>query len=616
VAQLFAYKVTSFLPIPCVLFVLIFSSEALAAKPVPPIKPSSLNAQARSSSEIDLNWNDDSSNELGFKVERSTNGGGFLQIAKVGANIKSFNDTGLSNSTNYTYRVMAYDKRTISLSSNSASAMTLAPSPAPSPTPSPSPGPTPVPTTGVIQVSDYGDGTASLANTQAACDAVAIGSTVILPPGIVSWSNSLNITKALTLQGAGAGTGGTKIVASGAMPNGFILITHLVTTGLVRITGIHFDALSPAPPWILKIWPANDIANLRIDHNVFKQGQTHIEVNGAKGVIDHNDHFNAVQAISFSAGTRAQADASWASLNAGSADALFIEDNRFITDAEYAMAYTQEQIATYNGGKLVVRHNQFNADNMSDELGNYTPFMAHGSADGGCGGAGYWESSSCQRRGQSVIEFYDNIESGKRIDFLYISRGSVNLVYNNAIVGTVLYNPRIILVEEEYFSDNWKIHRTAWPAEDQVHNTFIWNNTYRGYDFNQELYGSVETTPTNYECTGAGVPMSCCSGNGAGTCGNLSNPKLNPFLRLDRDYFLHAPCGASDLKDAFGNTCTQGMETFTGAKGASSTFPTDGTTYPTQGTMIFVPDVANAYYDYKPFTYPHPLVTSPAGAAL
>ena len=53
---------------------------------------------------------------------------------------------------------------------------------------------------------------------------------------------------------------------------------------------------------------------------------------------------------------------------------------------------------------------------------------------------------------------------------------------------------------------------------------------------------------------------------------------------------------------------------FTGKNGASNTFPTDGSTYATQGTMQFVPTGPNAYFGYVPYRYPHPLAT-PAAAS-
>jgi hypothetical protein len=88
--------------------------------------PSSLTAQALSSSKVRLTWTDKSASESGFRIERSpltdTN---FTQIATVGANITSYTNTGLSASTTYYYRVRAYNAYTTSDYSNEKHVTTL-----------------------------------------------------------------------------------------------------------------------------------------------------------------------------------------------------------------------------------------------------------------------------------------------------------------------------------------------------------------------------------------------------------------------------------------------------------------------------------------------------------
>ena len=94
--------------------------------PAPPNAPSSLGAAAGSSSTINLTWTDASTNEVGFKIEESSNGVDFSQIATVNENTTSYPRTGLSSSTLRYYRVRSYNDAGNSAYSNTASATTSA----------------------------------------------------------------------------------------------------------------------------------------------------------------------------------------------------------------------------------------------------------------------------------------------------------------------------------------------------------------------------------------------------------------------------------------------------------------------------------------------------------
>ena len=60
--------------------------------------------------EANLSWNDNSSNESGFRIERSSDGQSFSQIATVDVNTTTYSDTGLQSNTTYWYRVNAYNE--------------------------------------------------------------------------------------------------------------------------------------------------------------------------------------------------------------------------------------------------------------------------------------------------------------------------------------------------------------------------------------------------------------------------------------------------------------------------------------------------------------------------
>jgi tartrate-resistant acid phosphatase type 5 len=92
----------------------------------PPAAPSALAASAVSISQINLTWADKSSNESGFKIEQSSMGSPFVQIAAVAAGVTRYSNTGLSAGTDYAYRVRAYNSGGDSTYSNTAGATTPA----------------------------------------------------------------------------------------------------------------------------------------------------------------------------------------------------------------------------------------------------------------------------------------------------------------------------------------------------------------------------------------------------------------------------------------------------------------------------------------------------------
>jgi transcriptional regulator CtsR len=102
-----------------------FSNEASGTTPL--AKPTSADATAVSSSQINLTWVDNSVSETGYKIERKrTSTGTYQQIAQVGANVQHYSDTnGLEPNTRYYYRVRATNGTLNSDYSNETSATTF-----------------------------------------------------------------------------------------------------------------------------------------------------------------------------------------------------------------------------------------------------------------------------------------------------------------------------------------------------------------------------------------------------------------------------------------------------------------------------------------------------------
>jgi uncharacterized delta-60 repeat protein len=91
-----------------------------------PAAPTGLAAASISSSEIDLAWTDNSSDELGFRIERKEGAAGIWGlIATPAAETNSYPDTSLTANTEYFYRVLAYNGSGDSAWSNEANDTTF-----------------------------------------------------------------------------------------------------------------------------------------------------------------------------------------------------------------------------------------------------------------------------------------------------------------------------------------------------------------------------------------------------------------------------------------------------------------------------------------------------------
>lgn len=94
--------------------------------PPPPVNPPSDLSAAAASSQIDLTWADNSSDEDGFEIQQCQGAGctNFTAIASVGATAVTYSNTGLSANILYRYRVRAFNGGGASGYSNEAEATT------------------------------------------------------------------------------------------------------------------------------------------------------------------------------------------------------------------------------------------------------------------------------------------------------------------------------------------------------------------------------------------------------------------------------------------------------------------------------------------------------------
>ncbi|MGZ8920163.1 MAG: fibronectin type III domain-containing protein, partial [Limisphaerales bacterium] len=87
----------------------VVSNPTPTPTPVAPKPPTSLSGSALSSSEIRIQWTDNSSDESGFRILRKAGVSGAYATIAVGANTVAYTDSSLSAGTQYFYKVHAYN---------------------------------------------------------------------------------------------------------------------------------------------------------------------------------------------------------------------------------------------------------------------------------------------------------------------------------------------------------------------------------------------------------------------------------------------------------------------------------------------------------------------------
>lgn len=85
------------------------SSDENGNTTVAPAPPSNLTGTVASTTQINLSWTDNSTSESGFKIERKTGTNAYVVIGTTATDIATFNDSGLTPSGTYTYRVYSHN---------------------------------------------------------------------------------------------------------------------------------------------------------------------------------------------------------------------------------------------------------------------------------------------------------------------------------------------------------------------------------------------------------------------------------------------------------------------------------------------------------------------------
>jgi len=343
----------------------------------------------------------------------------------------------------------------------------------------------------------------SYADVNTAVGTASNGDTVIIPAGNSTWTSMLDIPVGITVQGAGVAN--TQITASGL--TGPVLSFDMSgVTAYCRLTQLRFSGPTSYPLVELDGSGTDKQITFRIDNCFFKGGKRAINpVGWTLGVIDNNTFSNCNIAVGFD-GDR---DNAWArTIEAGAGDSVYIEDNVFVLD-DNVSTDPNEQIYHASGCRSVTRYNAFDSTAMTgyssviyDTHGNW-PLSSPVDPD---------DENADYYRGQPIVEVYGNTIDIHHSYRYFNLRGGSMIIYSNTLTYASGGKPTQFELTEE---ESWQtVHfsplRSAWPASDQVSNTFFWANTINA---------------------GAAVP----------SLGHPAESQDALFIHENRDYWLQAP---------------------------------------------------------------------------
>jgi hypothetical protein len=473
------------------------------------------------------------------------------------------------------------------------------------------------------------DSDGSAASVQGLQNAALDGDTITLPSGTFTWTTGVNITKAITLQGAGAisatsggtattGSDQTTIIDHHPTPEHKLLGFTVPSGKTARLTGIRFlsdGTTTTTQAGMIQVGGGSNC--IRVDHNHFHYSlstagapSTVAAYGGVTGVIDHN-YFdqplgNGPVGVYLQNGIQ-PGDAGYSAPNDYGTDKfLYIEDNRwrngYLGDANTG---AQRFVYRYNTGVM-----EFD-DNAHAAQG----YVANHGITGGRG------------RSSRVFEYYKNV-MGALTPGLNESpfpiNGGTGLVWGNTI-SQYRYVTAIDYTRKDNATYPYGAPPNGWGNCNGTTGT-VWDGP-GGYPcLDQPGRGQGDLLSGNFPSI-----INTRTGTAATVIQALSpiyvfNNTLNPagfsptpivnvqapaaLVRANREFYQQF--GANGESGTFDGTRGVG-------EGLLSNRPATCTTgvgyWGTDTQTLYVASATNAWsVYYTPFTYPHPLVvgTSPS----
>ena len=334
-----------------------------------------------------------------------------------------------------------------------------------------------------IQAATINAASCKYSDVLSAYNSAKSGDIVAVPSGSATWSNTLVISKSVTLRGAGIGqTIITRGSPTASFTGAFLCVAKLPSDVPVTISGITFDSVrtdhvvDTRQVYILNSTAQGatfDYTKIRITSCQFKNGERQVFWEGrCFGVVDHCQFYDFRESGAHVRGdgdyNLARTDTQYGTQRAVVfEDDTFTEDNRlsrveFATDLDYAAI-------------AVFRNCTFDFSGHTGPTDG--PIGSHGNQ-------GYWQGVDQNYLGMMQCEIYKctmKMAFGA-YRFGYV-RGGKLMFYNNTCSVVGGGSPVLIaMTEEEYNGTGNKFTpgRLNWPAEMQINNSFFWGNTING----------------------------------------------------------------------------------------------------------------------------------------
>ena len=269
--------------------------------------------------------------------------------------------------------------------------------------------------------------TCSWSDVNAAITSAAHGDVVQVPAGSCTWTSQLNISKGITLQGAGQGV--TTLTDNVAKPANLMRF-NVNAPNNFRLTAMSIVGQASDPNVFNQghIYITGTSKAFRIDHLTITNMRTSaIRAEGDLwGVIDHvtasgsNKPF--LQASHDNWGGSNYGDGSWAEqLYWGTARAIYVEDCTLTANGN---PFVTNFFDSLSGARLVIRNNTITQGNVT----------SHGA------------DSGQRERSVRSMEIYNNtftFPANMPADFIVWNRGGTSNVFNNTVIADAGVNSMV-----------------------------------------------------------------------------------------------------------------------------------------------------------------------------